>query len=103
MTYCTCFYLPPDNKTSQRKKKRDNNMYILIYMTSFSSSTMNVHSTLQLSVSIRAMMEFLKLVPAVTGRFVTSILDLAPSGHMELMREFSLKHGGGGGQGMRNG
>ena len=42
--------------------------------------------TLQAKVSTSEMMEFLKLVPAVTGRLVTAALDLAPSGHIDEIR-----------------
>lgn len=39
-------------------------------------------------------MEFLKLVPAVTGRLVTAALDLEPSGHIEEIKG-SVLYGGG--------
>ena len=40
-------------------------------------------------------MEFLKLVPAVTGRLVTAALDLEPSGHIEEIKG-SVLYGVGG-------
>lgn len=37
-------------------------------------------------------MEFLKLVPAVIGLFVVSVMCWAPSGHINLKMSSSLKH-----------
>lgn len=39
-------------------------------------------STLEARFSTRATMEFLKRVPAVRGRLVTSVMSCCPSGHM---------------------
>ena len=39
-------------------------------------------STLEARFSTRATMEFLKSVPAVRGRLVTSVMSCCPSGHM---------------------
>ena len=36
-------------------------------------------------------MEFLKMVPAVAGRFVTSVTLILPSGHMEDTEELPLE------------
>lgn len=38
--------------------------------------------TLEARLSTRATMEFLKSVPAVNGRLVTSVMSCCPSGHM---------------------
>lgn len=38
--------------------------------------------TLEAKFSTRAIMEFLKSVPAVRGRLVTSVMSCCPSGHM---------------------
>lgn len=47
--------------------------------------------TLQASLSIRAMMEFLKSVAAVRGRLVTSVMLSFPSGHMSFSTGSELK------------
>lgn len=39
-------------------------------------------NTLAAKFSTRATMEFLKSVPAVRGRLVTSVMSCCPSGHM---------------------
>lgn len=39
-------------------------------------------NTLEAKFSTRATMEFLKSVPAVRGRLVTSVMSCCPSGHM---------------------
>lgn len=39
-------------------------------------------NTLEAKFSTRATMEFLKSVPAVSGRLVTSVMSCCPSGHM---------------------
>lgn len=41
-------------------------------------------NTLEAKLSTRATMEFLKSVPAVRGRLVTSVMSCCPSGHMAL-------------------
>lgn len=49
--------------------------------------------TFEARLLTRAMIEFLKFVPAVGGRFVTLSTLCAPSGHIFLMESFELiKH-----------